>query len=552
MTQRKKRYGLIGFLGLMAMIYMIVCPQMSYAAGKIRISYYYEEVCASCDGTKDFFELYNRVISSEDKKTFQAEIATYNTFMDSCMVQYEEVVKELGIPSGTSLPVLVVGDQWISGHEDMEAQMREVILSAESVEEESEGASADVNSQNDSKEDAAGMLGKDDEKENAGQSVGTVLEKNDNGAGSELEISAFWAEVTADIDSSDAPVVVLFSTNGCDDCNAVKNWFEENKNTLNCEVLEYNIIEKECLTELKAVFRAYEVPEEKQKVPAAFFGDTYLIGKDEIPTMTKAMLEEDSDNQVLSEMLELAAGGQIDSGEGAESMNIWTLAAAGLLAGFNPCSISMLLMLLSLLISEKASIWKSGLLYLLGKYVAYISIGMVIFITASQISNETMEKVGGMMNMIMGILFAVAAVFYIIDAVRVYRQDYGNIKTQLPVGLRRMNHNLIKKVSSAGGIMQPLMILVLGIVISFGEFFCTGQIYMASITYLLKDQVKAAIFPFLVYTTAMSLPAVIMILLIQRTRNTDAVSDFMFRNLGVIKIFNAVLFTAFALYFLIF
>ena len=100
--------------------------------------------------------------------------------------------------------------------------------------------------------------------------------------------------------------------------------------------------------------------------------------------------------------------------------------------------------------------------------------------------------------------------------------------------------------------MQPLMILALGVVISFGEFFCTGQIYMASITYMLKDQVKAAIFPFLVYTTAMSIPAVIMILLIQRTRNTEAVSDFMFRHLGAIKVFNAALFIIFAIYFLVF
>ena len=100
--------------------------------------------------------------------------------------------------------------------------------------------------------------------------------------------------------------------------------------------------------------------------------------------------------------------------------------------------------------------------------------------------------------------------------------------------------------------MKPLMILALGVVISFGEFFCTGQIYMASITYMLKDQVKAAIFPFLVYTTAMSLPAVVMILLIQRTRNTEAVSDVMFGHLGAIKIVNAVLFALFAVYFLVF
>ncbi len=535
MIQSKKRSAVLSVFVLIIMLYIVCCPQISHGAGKIQISYYYEEVCASCDGTKDFFELYNRVISPEDKKSFVAEIGTYNTFMDSCMVQYEEVVQELGIPSGTSLPVLVVGDQWISGHENMEAQMRDVILNAEPMEE--------------PETESSGSVGENPLKDNSSQSAAGEA---GNGNGSEQDAGAFWAEVSADMEASDGPAVVLFSTNGCDDCNAVKQWFDENGSALNCRVLEYNIIEKECLSELKAMFRAYQVPEEKQKVPAAFFGDAYLIGKEEIPTLTKDLLEKDSDNKVLIGMLEQAAGGQIAGAADTESMNIWTLAAAGLLAGFNPCSISMLLMLLSLLISEKASVWKSGLLYLLGKYVAYISIGLVIFLTASQISNDSMEAIGGIMNTVMGLLFAVAAVFYIIDAVRVFRQDYGKIKTQLPVGLRRMNHNLIKKVSSAGGIMQPLLILMLGIVISFGEFFCTGQIYMASITYLLKDQVKAAIFPFLVYTTAMSIPAVIMILLIQRTRNTDAVSDFMFRNLGMIKVFNAVLFVLFAVYFLMF
>lgn len=519
--KKEKRSGLrsrMRIVMVLCMLCMVCMIQTVLAAEPIEVSYYYEEVCASCDGTKDFFELYNRVISSEDKKTFEAKISTYNVFMESCKVRYEGVKEELQIPSGTSLPVLVIGDQWISGHENMETQMRDILLNSQTMTNETE-AVVETSSQNDD--------------------IEVEEEKN----------SEFWTEVQTEIEESSLPVVLLFSTNGCEDCNAVKSWFAENE--LSVQVLEYNIIEKECLNELKAVFTQYQVPEENQKVPAAFFGESYLIGKDEIPTIADVMLQKNSDNGKMAEMLAKAEAAQ-NGDDDTAGMNIGTLAAAGLLAGFNPCSISMLLMLMSLLLSEKASIWKSGLLYLLGKYVAYLSIGFVIFATASQISDQTMEKVGSVMNVVMGVLFAVAAVFYLIDAIRIYRQDYGNIKTQLPVGLRRMNHNLIKKVSSAGGIMQPLMILVLGVVISFGEFFCTGQIYMASITYLLKDQVKAAIFPFLVYTTAMSIPAVIMILLIQRTRNTEAVSDFMFRHLGVIKIFNAVLFILFAIYFLVF
>ncbi len=497
-------------------ILWMICMVQTVVAAPIEVSYYYEEVCASCDGTKEFYELYNRVFSSEDKKTFEAKISTFNVFMDSCRVQYEEVKDHLQIPTGTSLPVLVVEDQWISGHENMEAQLRDLLMNR---------GTAEMESQKDNLVQAATEVDREEEK------------------------GKFWQDIYSVIEKAELPAVILFSTNNCEDCQSVKNWFASQE--LSVQLIEYNIIEYNCLNELKSVFTQYGVPEEKQKVPAVFFGEEYLIGKDEIPTIGQIMDQEKTENGSLLSMMK-AAERVRETDDGTERMSIWTLAVAGLLAGFNPCSISMLLMLMSLLLSEKASIWKNGLLYLVGKYAAYLSIGFVIYATASQISNQTMEKVGSIMNLAMGILFIVASVLYVIDAVRVYRQDYGKIKMQLPVGLRRMNHNLIKKVSSVSGFMQSLMILALGVVISFGEFFCTGQIYMASITYLLKDQVKAAIFPFLVYTTAMSIPAVIMILLIQRTRNTEAVSDFMFRHLGAIKIFNAVLFALFAVYFLVF
>lgn len=521
MLKQKKHICRLLVLNILCVIFMV---QTATATEPIEVSYYYEEVCASCDGTKDFFELYNRVFTAEDKKTFKANISTYNVFMDSCRTKYEEVKDELQIPGDASLPVLIIGDQWISGHENMELQMRDLLMNHPVTEEDH------------------------DKNETVQSSMSQDMGQMSSEAETEIENNnEFWQDLYDFIENAQLPAAVFFSTNHCEDCQAVKNWFSDQE--LEIQVLEYNIIEDACLNELKSVFTQYGVPEEKQKVPAVFFGEEYLIGKEEIPTM-ESLIKKDSNSALLKRMKE--AEYVREAGESADHLSLWTLAVAGLLAGFNPCSISMLLMLMSLLLSEKASVWKNGLLYLIGKYAAYISIGLVIFVTASQISDQEMEKMGSVMNIVMGILFAVAAVFYIADAVRIYRQDYGKIKTQLPVGLRRMNHNLIKKVSTAGGVMQPLMILALGIVISFGEFFCTGQIYMASITYMLKDQMKAAVLPFLVYTTAMSVPAVIMILLIQRTRNTEAVSDFMFRHLGAIKIFNAILFVIFAIYFLLF
>ena len=82
--EKKRRFTRFRWISLIALLCTFFFVQTATAADPIQISYYYEEVCASCDGTKEFFELYNRVITSEEKQLFQAEISTYNVFMESC------------------------------------------------------------------------------------------------------------------------------------------------------------------------------------------------------------------------------------------------------------------------------------------------------------------------------------------------------------------------------------------------------------------------------------------------------------------------------------
>lgn len=473
--------------------------------------YFYEEVCATCDGTKEFYEMYDRIMTSEEKKKLQLEIIPYNVFMESCKKTYDQMCEERKIPEGTTLPIIMINDQWISGMTEIEAQLHDVLLEQEMV--------------------------KHTKKEKEFEHTKSQEDK--------------WIKhLIEQVETSTEAVMLLFTTNACEDCEAVKQWMIESEVELDCMIIESNIIEENCLNVLKAIFHQYEVPEREQKVPAVFYGNHFFTQRDQIVQISKEKLKEDQNNEKLIQML-VQVQKQMKQDINSEKINMFTLAGAGLLAGFNPCSISMLLMLLSLMISEKASVWKNGLMYLFGKYVAYISIGLSIFMTASQISEQAMKKAGNVIQLLMAFLFIIAAIFYIVDAVKIFRQDYGKIRTQLPVSLRRMNHKWIRRVSSAKGMMQPLMILGLGIGISFGEFFCTGQIYMASITYLLKNQVSEVWIPFLVYATTMSIPAIGMIILIQKTRNTDIVSDFMFRHLSTIKIVNAVLFVLFALYFII-
>lgn len=516
-TGKKAERWIVIFLAAVIFTAVFGCPVSVSAGDPLRVEFFYQEVCASCDGTEEFFDIYRDTFSSEERSRMNVDIASYNVFLDSNREYYQKRAKEQGIPQNTALPVLIVEDRWVSGYDAIEDSLKELLL-------------------NDGRETGGGQ-----------QEENTEAAKSEDG-----QVSAQAKETAASVGDKSQTVLLLFTTNACEDCEKVKEWLKQQPWLEGHTVLEKNIIDDNCLEFLKEMFRICDTEESRQEVPALFAGDMVLTGTQEITGLT-----EDTLNTLKNEDLQNALEAAADSGGTADTENEWktsnllTLAGAGLLAGFNPCSVSMLLMLLSLLLGAKASVWKNGLVYLAGKYIAYFSLGMVIFLTASQISQGTLNQVSRIVDMILAVLFAAAAVLYTTDAVKIFRQDYGHIRTQLPVGLRKANHRLIKRISGMSGVMQPLLILGLGAAIALGEFFCTGQIYMATITYMLKDGEASVWLPFAIYVTAMSLPALVMILLIQRTRNTERISEFMFRHLGAIKICNAVLFLGFAVYFLV-
>ena len=500
----------------------------------VTVEFFYENVCAACEGDADFYSILDETIPKEERRNLNIEVRTYNVFLDSCKVYYDTVKEQTAIPDGTDLPVLVVGNYWVNGYDGMEEFLREQLLETPGTADGQDTTSQD------------GI----DKKDAGNPADATPVSGQDTAENTEQMAN----EIIRQIKDSENRMFLLFTTNACDDCEQAEDWIKAS--SLKDAVITCNIIEENGLELLKCMFRTYEVPESDQVVPALFVGNTVFTGKDRIQSEVQGISGDASDsNQRLIENLENARSLAQEDGITAEKekngISLAAMAGAGLLAGLNPCSISMLLMLLSLILSEKASVWKNGMLYLLGKYGTYFAIGFVIYFTASQIPEQTLNQVGRVADLVLVVLLLAAACIYLRDAVHVYRQDYGHIRTQLPVGLRKINHKLIRKLSGKTGVFQPLLILFLGIAISFGEFFCTGQIYMASISYMLKDHISGVWAVFLVYVTAMSMPAFIMILLIQRTRNTEHVSEFMLRHLGVIKIWNAILFFGFAVYFLI-
>lgn len=534
--RQKFLYGIQGMLLVIVCIcaFMFTGQVCEAAESEHSLQFFFENVCASCHEEDDFYDLFNRVISKEEKQEISYEIRTYNVFRNADMEVYEQKLAEYDLTrADIQLPVLLVDGQWISGYDKIEAELHGVLLEGKKV---SEGAESYVEN---------GSAG-----ENTLENGSDSTDENDNEifTAAQASLAAKWKDF-----SDDTRAVLLFSTYSCNDCESAKEYLEQLKAEADLSVFELNVSEDNNLEIFRQLLEISGRSDTEGKVPAVFTGEQMLLGKEEIKEELPAQIQEKKVS-----LKTLKAGiDQLSHTEGTEEIqkiSLPVMFGAGLLAGFNPCSISMLLMLFSILLTGHSSVLKNGGLYLAGKYVTYLGIGLAFYLAASKVDQQVLNHFSRITGMVIAILFTVAAVLNLLDFRNVRKQEYGKIRMQLPQKLRHFNHTLLKRTQHMEGMFLSLLVLGLGVAISIGEFFCTGQIYMASLLYLIrtgKEQILQLLLTLVVYVTAMSIPAIVILLIIYRTKKIERVSEFMLEHMSAIKLLNALLFLGYAVYFVV-
>ena len=151
----------------------------------------------------------------------------------------------------------------------------------------------------------------------------------------------------------------------------------------------------------------------------------------------------------------------------------------------------------------------------------------------------------------------IAAVFLLLSGISLYDffkardEKYGDIKLQLPRGLKKINHLLIEKTANRGeGILYGAVFL-LGLFISMGEFLCTGQIYLATIVYLLDKATSftAELYASLgTYVIAMAILPTVLTLLIHRGKRIVLLSETLRRHMPIVKLINGGFFLLIAIF----
>ena len=168
------------------------------AAEPYRVEFFYENVCASCEGDAEFYELYEQCLSAEERERLHGNVVTYNVFHDSARKYYNSRREQLCIPDGTFLPVLIVGDRWVSGMDQMEELLS---LAAGQDPEESAGSAE----RGDPEESGAGSA----EPAGAGRNAAVP----DQG----LEETSLAGQLAERLAERDVPTAVLFVTEACED-----------------------------------------------------------------------------------------------------------------------------------------------------------------------------------------------------------------------------------------------------------------------------------------------------------------------------------------------
>lgn len=361
-----------------------------------------------------------------------------------------------------------------------------------------------------------------------------------------LNTSAKPAAAAASNDPAQAQVrVVFFYTPGCPDCKRTEKMLAELKGQFaNLEVELFNLREVGAMHVNEALCERFHVPAKQRSVgPALFAGGGCLIKNElnfeSIKNLLAQSAGKSEDWRKLPESVLTEASSAIQQRYSTFSLGVVT--AAGLLDGINPCAFATIIFLISYLqVAKRAprQILQVGGAFVVGVFLAYFILGLGLVEIVARIS--LLRGAGKLMNGALSLFAFGIMVVSIRDGFLCLQGRLADTSLQLPGFLKTRIHEVIR--TGARHSRFVLAAFVSGVVISFLELACTGQVYAPTILYMLKAGRAAALFYLLLYNLAFVIPLVVVFLLAYAGIRSTALIQFQTRHAALVKFATAALF----------
>jgi cytochrome c biogenesis protein CcdA/glutaredoxin len=315
-------------------------------------------------------------------------------------------------------------------------------------------------------------------------------------------------------------------------------------------VQEYSAQEDAALAEWLGA-RAGVPQKQRLATPAFFIGDDYLIGTDITPEAVLALVEKYAQTGVERVWADFnpEEGGQ-SIVERFKSFGVLTVAFAGLVDGLNPCAFATLAFFVSYLTlsgRKGRQVLIVGAAFTLGVFLAYLMVGFG-FYKVLDLLGDLLTTLGRWVYGLTALLCASLAVFSVLDFLKARSGDIGDMTLSLPHGLRMRINAVIRR----GRRSQAFVVgtFVTGVVVSFLELACTGQVYLPTIIFVMSQpemRVRALLF-LVLYNLLFILPLVVVFILVYYGTGSKQLTRFLQQRAAMVKLGMALLFAALAVW----
>ncbi|MFH1317499.1 MAG: hypothetical protein ABIH71_00590 [Candidatus Omnitrophota bacterium] len=284
---------------------------------------------------------------------------------------------------------------------------------------------------------------------------------------------------------------------------------------------------------------------EKAKYPSIFVGSFFMVGTDEISEDLEKAIE-----ITLKKKNKPIKLREIELEEVFGKLSAIAVMSSGLIDGVNPCAFAVIVFFVSFLSVygyKKKHIICVGSFYCLAVFLAYLLIGLGFF--------RFLYSFIGFYYLIKTFYYFVAVACFSLAALSVY--DYIKFKRsgigsgmvlRLPDIFKKKINRIIgsrlRGKKERGLIDLSITSFVIGFLVSLLEAVCTGQVYLPTIVFILKNtELRVKAFSYLIlYNLMFILPLIAIFLLSILGVSSQKFNDFLKNHLGRIKILMAVLF----------
>lgn len=360
--------------------------------------------------------------------------------------------------------------------------------------------------------------------------------------------------------------IIYVYVTACGSCEEAQKALDDISPDIDIEKI--NILDD--IDRVNQLFDEYQVPEEDRIAPIVFSGASYFSGSKEIRkniglieqsaqkaadkvTSEAAFSKETSTEGVSPGGATEASSGEpykagIKRNDHQSSASSVKSGAAGFLSSFsigavnglNPCALSMLLLLLSVLLQAGQNAAGYAFLFLGVKFIVYLLIGTV-FLQVFQRWDPTWLP---FVTKWILTVFSIAMIFLnIYDAVSIKKGEYGKVKDQLPKSVRKFLRLQISGVTPKR--FMGVSVSLLAVIVALSEFLCSGQIYLATLLTTIERGMNIRNFGYLaVYCFAFLLPSLVVCILVMAGKNRAAISDWFLDRMFLVKVLNSIVFSA--------